>query len=45
MKERDHLEYVGVDGRNILKFAIKEREGRNWTGYVWFRISISDGLV
>jgi hypothetical protein len=38
MKERDHLEYGGVDGRKILKFAAREREGRSWTGYIWFRI-------
>jgi hypothetical protein len=28
MKERDRLEYIGVDERKILKFALREREGR-----------------
>jgi len=31
MRERDHLEYVGVDGRIVLKRTItKQGEGMNW---------------
>ena len=33
MRERDHLEYVGVDGRIVLKKIVKKQGGgRNWIG-------------
>jgi hypothetical protein len=41
LKERDHLEHLGVDGRIILDFVFKEL----WIGYVWLRILISDRLL
>jgi len=39
MTERDHLEYVGVDGRIILKCKFKKRiEGMDWNDLAQDRI-------
>jgi hypothetical protein len=38
LKERDHLEALGVDVRIILKWNLKECGGRLWTGLIWLRI-------
>jgi hypothetical protein len=31
-KRRDHLEKVGVDGRNLKQLDVKV-----WTGFIWLR--------
>jgi len=30
--ESDHLEYLDLNGRTILKLALKKRNGTAWTG-------------
>jgi hypothetical protein len=30
VKEREHLEYLGVDGRKILQSIFKKHEGLDW---------------
>jgi hypothetical protein len=35
LSERDHLQYLGVDGRIILK----------WTGLIWFRTGTGGGVL
>ena len=39
MRERDHLEDTGLDGRIILKWNFR----RAWTGLIWLRIGIGGG--
>ena len=41
LTERDHLQYVSVDGRIILKCIFKKWDGEAWTGLVWLRIGTS----
>jgi hypothetical protein len=38
LKETDCLEGLGLDGRVILTWILKERDVRVWTGLIWVRI-------
>jgi hypothetical protein len=44
MRERDHLEDLGVDGRIILKCIFKKWEGA-WTRLIWLRIRTIGGCL
>jgi hypothetical protein len=35
LKEREHFEDLGVDGRNRLKWILKNR--KVWTEFIWLR--------
>jgi hypothetical protein len=37
LRERDHLEDLGVGGDNI-KIDLQESGGKTWTGLIWIRI-------
>jgi hypothetical protein len=39
VKERDHWEDLGLDGKLILKWLFKK-----WTGLIWLRIEAGGGL-
>ena len=38
LRERDHLEDSGVDGRIILRWIFRKWDVWAWTGYSWLRI-------
>ena len=45
LKERDHLEGLGIDGRTVLELLLKKYNGRAWTGLIWLRTGKSDRLM
>jgi len=44
MRERNHLENHGVDGRIVIKWVLKSLGGE-WTGLIWVRIGTGGGLL
>jgi hypothetical protein len=46
LRERDHVEDTGIDGRIILKCMLNLLGGGEaWTGLIWLRIGTSSGLL
>jgi hypothetical protein len=47
LKERDHFEDPGLDGRKILKLEFKQREkdAKMWTELIWLGTGKSGGLL
>jgi hypothetical protein len=45
VSEGDHLKDPGVDGRIILKWIFEKWYRGAWTGSIWLRIGIGDGLL
>jgi hypothetical protein len=43
LRERDHLEYPGVDGRIILRWIFRKWDVRAWTESSWLRIETGGG--
>ena len=45
LKERYHLEGLGVDGQTLLKWALKKQDGVAWTVLIWLWVGTSVGFV
>jgi hypothetical protein len=43
LKERDHLEDTGVDGRITLRWIFRKWNVGAWTGLIWPRIGTGGG--
>jgi len=41
LKQRNHLEITGIDGKIILKWILKAEDGRVWCGFIWLKIGTS----
>jgi hypothetical protein len=44
VRERDHLEDLGVDGMKILKLIFKKWVGA-WTGLIWLKLGTGGELL
>jgi hypothetical protein len=44
-KARDHWEDLGVGGRITLRWTLRRQGSRGRTGFNWFRIGSSDGIL
>ena len=43
LRERNHLEDPGVDGRIILRWLFNKWDVATWAGFIWLRIGTGGG--
>ena len=44
LRDRDHLEDLGIDGI-MLKWIFKKKRDGGYTGLMWLRMTTGDGLL
>ena len=42
---KNHMEYVGVEGRIIFKWIFQKLDGEAEIGLIWFRIRTGGGIL
>jgi len=42
LKNRDHLEDLGIDEKTILTRILVKYDGNVWTGFIWLRKELLD---
>ena len=45
LRERNHLEDPGLDGRIILRWICRKWVVRSWNGSLWLRIGTGGGYL
>jgi hypothetical protein len=45
LRERDHLENIGIGGRIILECILNKSVGKAWTGLIWLRMGTDGRLL
>jgi hypothetical protein len=43
LKNSDHLENLGTDGKITLKYVLRAQGDSVWTGFIWLRIGTGGG--
>jgi hypothetical protein len=38
LRERDHLDDLGLDGKTVLLQILEKSFGKVWTGFMWLRV-------
>ena len=45
LRDSDHLEDEGLDGKIMLKLILKQWDGETWPGFIWLRIGKGGGIL
>jgi len=45
LREGDHMEYIDIDGRIIIKWTFIMSDGDSWTGLLWLGIGTGGRLL
>jgi hypothetical protein len=45
LKEREHVEDLGIHGRIILIWTLKRQNERAWTVFIWLKTEASGRLL